>query len=161
MSGTRRELSSHIIQELMMPAIFRKIILVVILFSAVVFKAASPSENSFIIFESLPVEPYRDLILAIGRVETMNDTLAFNPFEEAAGYFQIRPVRLEDYNNRTGKNYTMKDLFNYKISEEIFIYFASQIGPYDLEKIARKWNGSGQMTDFYWKRIKACLEQTL
>jgi hypothetical protein len=86
-------------------------------------------------------------------VETKGDTLAYNPLEEAAGYFQIRPIRLTDYNNRTGNRYTRQDLFNFEISERIFLYFADQIGPYDLEKIAKKWNGSGQLTIDYWTRI--------
>ena len=68
-------------------------------------------------------QSYKQLVLAIGMVETKRDTLAYNPVEEAAGYFQIRPIRLLDYNNRTGSNYTMKDLFNYEISEKIFLYY--------------------------------------
>jgi hypothetical protein len=51
----------------------------------------------------------------------------------------------------------MKDLYNYNISEKIFLYFADQIGPYDFEKIAKKWNGSGHMTITYWKKIKQYL----
>jgi hypothetical protein len=51
----------------------------------------------------------------------------------------------------------MKDMFDYKISEKIFLYYASQIGPYNFEKIAKKWNGSGSRTINYWKRIKKYL----
>jgi hypothetical protein len=87
----------------------------------------------------------------------MNDTLAYNPLEEATGIFQIRPIRLQDYNNRTGSKYKMSDLFDYEVSEKIFLYFADQIGPYDMEQIARRWNGSGHMTTFYWNRIKEFL----
>ena len=105
-------------------------------------------------FKLTPIEPYKQLLLARGMVETKRDTLAYNPVEEAAGYFQIRPIRLQDYNIRTGSAYTMKDLFNYEISEKIFLDFADLIGPYDFEQIARRWNGSGQLTIDYWKRIK-------
>jgi hypothetical protein len=129
-------------------------ILLVLLFS---FRVSAPSRESLIILYSLRVEPYKQLIHAIGMIETRCDTLAYNPIEEAAGYFQIRPIRLEDYNKRTGSNYTMKDLFNYEISEKIFLYYANQIGPYDFELIARKWNGSGHMTTHYWNRIKKYL----
>ena len=83
--------------------------------------------------------------------------MAYNPLEEATGIFQIRPIRLKDYNIRTGSNYQMKDLYDYKISEQIFLYFADQVGPYDLEQIARRWNGSGHMTTYYWNRIKEYL----
>jgi hypothetical protein len=140
-----------------MPASFKKIVFSAVLFLTVVFKASSPSREAIVIFDLPPVEPYRQLIYAVGFVETMNDTLAFNPVEQAAGIFQIRPIRLEDYNRRTGEDYTMKDLFNYEVSEKIFLYFADQIGPYDFEQIARRWNGSGHMTTYYWDRIKQYL----
>lgn len=137
-----------------MPATSRKIVLTALLLLSVVFRASSPGIKSFIIFYPPVVEPYKPLMDAIGFVETMNNTLAYNPLEQAAGVFQIRPIRLQDYNRRTGNNYTMKDLFDYEISEKIFLYFAEQIGPYDLEQIAKRWNGSGHMTNYYWKRIK-------
>jgi hypothetical protein len=118
---------------------------------------SAPDWNSFTIFELSPVEPYRKLVYAIGMVETKGDTLAYNPAEDATGYFQIRPIRLVDYNYKTGSNYTKKDLFNFDISAKIFLYFADLVGPYNLELIARKWNGSGQQTINYWERIKRYL----
>jgi len=120
-------------------------------------KAMAPSRASLVIPASGPEQPYRRLIHAIGIVETKCDTLSYNPVEEATGYFQIRPIRLQDYNKRTGSRYTMKDLFNYNISEKIFLYYARQAGPYDLEKIARRWNGSGKKTIHYWNRVKKYL----
>jgi len=140
-----------------MPDSFKKIIFLLLLFLTVPFRASSPSANSFTLFAPSPVEPYKQLLHAIGLVETMNNTLAYNPLEEATGIFQIRPIRLKEYNNRTGNNYKMKDLYDYEISERIFLYFADQVGPYDLERIARRWNGSGHMTTFYWNRIKEYL----
>ena len=136
---------------------FKKIVSItlLILFSLRVF---APAGFSFIIVEPQPEEPFQRLISAIGMVETKNDTLAYNPFEEAAGYFQIRPIRLEDYNKRTGNKYSSCDLFNYEISEKIFLYYASNIGPYDFECIARRWNGSGKNTIEYWKQVKKFLE---
>ena len=76
----------------------------------------APNKESVIIFYSSPIEPYNKLIYAIGMVEGKCDTLAYNASEKASGYFQIRPIRLEDFNKRTGSNYTMTDLFNYEIS---------------------------------------------
>jgi hypothetical protein len=140
-----------------MPARLKKIGLTVFLFLLIVFRASSPCMNGLIIFETAPVEPYSKLVYAIGFVETMNDTTAYNPFEQAAGIFQIRPIRLREYNIQTGMKYRMEDLFRYEISERIFLYFADQIGPYNFELIARNWNGSGQMTTFYWNRIKQYL----
>lgn len=140
-----------------MPGNLRKIVFVTLLLLSFAFRVSAPSRGSLIILDSRPIEPYKRLIHAIGMVETRSDTLAYNPIEEAVGYFQIRPIRLKDYNKRTGSNYIMKDMFNYEISEKIFLYFADRIGPYDFEKIARNWNGSGHMTINYWNRIKQYL----
>jgi hypothetical protein len=120
-------------------------------------KLSAPSLNSIIIPRYLPCEPYKQLLYAVASVETARDTLAYNPIEGATGIFQIRSVRLFDYNKRTGNSYSRKDLFNYQTSEKIFLYYADQIGPYNLEKIARRWNGSGKLTDNYWRRIVAFL----
>ncbi len=136
-----------------------KILFVTLLLFSSTFRIFAPVSGSLIIVQSDPIGPYKNLIHAIGMVETMCDTLAYNPIEQAAGYFQIRPIRLEDYNNRTGSNYKLTDMFDYKISEKIFLYYASQIGPYDLEKIARNWNGSGHHTVHYWERIRLYLWQ--
>jgi hypothetical protein len=136
--------------------ILKRIVLVSVLLS-VTIKALAPSRESIIIPSSEPINPYKRLIYAIGMVETKLDTFAYNPVEKAVGYFQIRPVRLEDYNKRTGKNYKLKDMYNYSISEKIFLYYAHQLGPYNFEKISRRWNGSGPKTYHYWNRVKKYL----
>lgn len=125
--------------------------LVLLIFSVRLF---APSSVFLVIEHRSPVNPYKQLINAIGKVETNYDTLAYNPVEHAAGFFQIRPIRLEDYNKRTGSSYRMQDLFNYKISEKIFLYYAARTDPHDLEKIARSWNGSGAKTIEYWKKVR-------
>ena len=122
-----------------------------------VTKLFAPGIKAVAIMHVPAIEPFRQLIYAIGMVETRFDTLAYNPVEKAAGYFQIRPIRIEDYNKRTGSNYTTEDMFDYKISEKIFLYYASQIGPYNIEQIARSWNGSGPRTKYYWNTIKEYL----
>jgi hypothetical protein len=134
----------------------KKIVIITFLFTFA-FKAFAPSNDALVIINTPPVEPFKQLIHAIGMVETQYDTLAYNPLEKAVGYFQIRPIRLEDYNERTGSNYSPYNLFDYNISEKIFLYYASQIGPYDFEQIARRWNGSGKSTIEYWKQVKKFL----
>ena len=135
----------------------KKIKIVCFILLSFSFRVSAPSVKSLIIIEQTPIEPYKQLVFAVGMVETKCDTLAYNPLEEAVGVFQIRPIRLIEYNKRTGSSYSREDLFNYKISEKIFIYFADKIGPYNLELIAKKWNGSGHMTINYWGRIKQYL----
>jgi hypothetical protein len=48
-------------------------------------------------------------------------------------------------------------MYNYETAEKVFLYYASQIGPYDFEKIAVNWNGSGSMTVNYWRKVKEYL----
>jgi hypothetical protein len=143
-----------------MKSILKKIVaLTFFLFFAL--RVFAPTRE-FLIIESIsPVEPFKTLVHAIGMVETQYDTLAYNPLEQAAGYFQIRPIRLQDYNIRTGNAYTMKDLFNYSISEKIFLYYAAEIGPYDFERISRMWNGSGESTQQYWEQVRKYLTVSL
>jgi len=117
-------------------------------------RVVAPEQQAVIVTNSPPVEPFKKLIDAVGMVEAKGDTLAYNHIEQAVGFFQIRPIRVNDYNRRTGSRYTLKDMFNYSISEKVFLYYASRIGPYDLERIARNWNGSGVKTLDYWKQVK-------
>lgn len=131
----------------------RKPLLATLLLFSLVLRAFAPNNEFLVVIDHRPVEPFKQLIHAIGLVETKGDTLAYNPVEEATGFFQIRPIRLKDYNKRTGNKFSMKDLFNYEISEKIFLYYASQIGPNNFEKIARSWNGSGPRTIHYWNRV--------
>lgn len=113
-----------------------------------------------VIIASEPVRINLDpLIDAIFWVEAQYDTLAYNPDEEATGGLQIRPIRLEDYNNRTGKNYQMIDLYDFEISKEIFLYFAHLHDIRDWESIARDWNGSGPKTIEYWNKVETRLKE--
>lgn len=139
-----------------MKKILKKIVAITFLMT-LAFKVFAPTSESLIVVRNFPVQPYKNLIHAIGMVETQYDTLAYNPLEEAVGYFQIRPIRLEDYNSRTGSTYSRQDLFNYNISEKIFLYYATEIGPYDFERIAKTWNGSGKNTILYWDQVKKFL----
>jgi hypothetical protein len=135
----------------------RKLKVVFFILLSFSLKVSAPRSTSVTICEFPPLEPYKDLIFAVGMVETKGDTSAYNPFEEAIGIFQIRPIRLKDYNQRTGNNYKSKDLFNYEISKRIFLYYAEMVGPYKFEQIARRWNGSGLLTTSYWYRIRQYL----
>jgi len=120
-------------------------------------KAAAPGLSVAFILVPKPISAFEKLISAIVMVESSGDTLAVNLSEEAYGAFQIRPIRLLDYNRRTGKNYTTEDCFNFEISKEIFLYYAENMGYPDNQAIARNWNGSGKMTLDYWKKIKKYL----
>jgi hypothetical protein len=149
-------LISHLFYDSIMKSILKKIATITFLLT-IAHKVFAPTSEALVIVSSSPVEPFRNLIHAIGMVETQFDTLAYNPIEEAVGYFQIRPIRLLDYNIRTGSKYSSHDLFDYGTSEKIFLFYASGIGPYDFERIARTWNGSGKNTGLYWNQVKRYL----
>jgi hypothetical protein len=137
-----------------MITLIKKTTIIILVFLVFAFDLFAPSTNTRVIIDYPPIQPFTRLIHAVGMVETGFDTLAYNPVEEAAGYFQIRPIRVKDYNQRTGSSYTLNDMFNYDIAEKVFLYYASIIGPGNFEKIAKSWNGSGPLTIHYWERVK-------
>ena len=131
--------------------------ILIIFFSLLAIRATAPDIKVAFISVSDPVNAYDRLVKAVVQVESEGDTLAYNLSEEAAGAFQIRPIRLLDYYQRTGKNYRIEDCYNFEISKEIFLYYARQTGYQDYETIARNWNGSGKTTQGYWEKVKSNL----
>jgi len=80
-------------------------------------RTAIPDDKVAIISGSEPLDLfdrllYDKIIQAVVRVESRGNTLAYNLEEEATGAFQIRPIRLLDYNRKTGKNYKLEDCYN-------------------------------------------------
>lgn len=134
-----------------------KMLALITLFITLTLPAFSPDLNVLYVPESVEIKPFKPLIKAIGYVECKFDTLAYNPEEQATGYFQIRPIRIEDYRKRTGSDYTLDDMFDYYKAEKVFLYYADQIGPYNFEKISKNWNGSGYKTIEYWDKVKSNL----
>ena len=117
----------------------------------------APGSNHFIISGSPGINPFKGLMSATAMVETMGNPMAYNELENAVGIFQIRQVKIDEYNRRTGGNIALSEMYDTQLSEKVFLFFASHYGPYKLEKIAKAWNGSGPMTELYWKRIKEYL----
>lgn len=115
----------------------------------------APSEKVMIIPVSEGINYYDPLIKAIVQVESSGGKYLYNEKEGAVGHFQIRQVRLNHYNRETGLNHVLNDCYDYDLSREIFLYFASGKS---YERAARDWNGSGKMTDEYWRKVKKELE---
>jgi len=115
----------------------------------------APDNNALIIPVEGEIRPFETLLQAVVCVESNGDNHALNQKEMAYGAFQIRAIRLRDYEMRTGIRYTLEDCFNPAVSRKIFLYYANQIK--DLETIAKRWNGSGPMTDVYWSKVKKLL----
>jgi hypothetical protein len=128
-----------------------------VFFSLLSTRASAPEFKVFYIMAPQPVDPYQRIINAVVRVESKGDNSAINFIEEATGAFQIRPIRLLDYNQRTGNNYRMEDCYDYQISKKIFLFYSNRIGYPYYESIAKNWNGSGKRTLDYWKKVKQYL----
>jgi len=131
----------------------KRILFIVLLFLVPIL-SGTPVKTVFYIQQPEAINYYDALIHAVTWVESKHGLHVWNPLEEAVGWFQIRPIRLQDYNERTGKNYTMQDCFDYNISKEIFLYFAQGKS---YEQAAKNWNGSGPMTLVYWYSVSVKL----
>jgi hypothetical protein len=131
--------------------------ILILLFLLLTVRAAAPDIRIAYLIRSEPIDIYGKLIKAVVMVESFGDTMAYNLTEQAIGAFQIRPIRLLDYNRRTGKAYKTEDCYNYKISKEIFLYYAQKTDFAEYETIARNWNGSGETTRKYWEKVKSHL----
>ena len=128
-----------------------------IFFLLISIRVTAPDLNLVFITSLGPVNAYDRLINAVIQVESAGITRAYNHSEQATGPLQIRPIRLLDYNRRTGNNCTLEECYNLEVSKEIFLYYAKITGYPHYELIARNWNGSGKMTLEYWKKVKAHL----
>lgn len=117
----------------------------------------APGNNTVSVAASQSINPYLSLLMATAMVETLGNPLAYNVEEDAVGLLQIRQVRIDDYNRRTGSSLTLDQMFDVDLSVKVFLYYASLGNPNNLEKISKAWNGSGPMTELYWKRIKEYL----
>ena len=131
-----------------------KHILLIITFLLLCRVLLAPESRAFFIERAEKINPYKKIIEAVGWVESRHDTLAINWDEYAYGFFQIRDIRVRDYNRRISANYTVNDMLNYRIAEKVFMYYATRIGWRNPEKIARDWNGSGKKTIEYWNKVK-------
>ncbi|NLG03679.1 MAG: hypothetical protein GX567_07640 [Clostridia bacterium] len=135
----------------------------ILIFMIFMYPLIVHNSDHYVIYisESTPIIAYSDLVYAINMVEsgidsTSYDIFAYNESEGATGAFQIRQCKLDDYNKLTGQNIKLNDLYDYNKSFEIFLYFARAYGK-DYETIAKKWNGSGPMTEIYWNKVKEFL----
>jgi hypothetical protein len=132
----------------------KKLLLIILILYFSGLAAYAPMRKLLYIKEAIPIQPYEKVWEAVCMIESSNRQYAFNKDENAIGIVQVRPVRLRDFNDRTGKQYTMDDMYDVKKSKEVFMYYATQFEYSDPEKIARKWNGSGKKTITYWNKVK-------
>jgi hypothetical protein len=117
----------------------------------------APENNVLIMLTGEEIKPFETLLKAVSTVESNGDNYAVNEKEGAYGALQIRQCRLDHFFQLTGKRYTLTDMFDYEKAKEVFLYFADMFGPYQMEKAAKRWNGSGPMVEIYWNKVKQYL----
>lgn len=115
----------------------------------------APPDNVILIPTPKPIDPFKELYQAQCMVESGNDPDSINDEEQAYGIVQIRQIRLDEYYKQTGVRYTLQDCLDPIISYRIWYHFARQYN--SQETIAKRWNGSGPMTEVYWGMVLAIL----
>jgi hypothetical protein len=131
----------------------KKMILIILLLSFTRILPA-PGFAEVNIVREAPINYYDPLIKALTWVEVRSGERLYNEVENAVGWFQIRQIRVDDYNIRLGTKFVLTDFYDYDLSREMFLYYARGK---TYEKASRDWNGTGPKTIEYWKLITARL----
>jgi len=135
-----------------------KRLLLLLCFGILTLVAGSPPNYTLTIATKPPIRPYEAITNAVAIVESNNNPLAYNSSEQATGLYQVRPIRLRDYNKRTGSRLKLKDMYDPLKAKQVFLYYAMQIGYQNPEKICREWNGGERgmkkrSTKAYYKKV--------
>lgn len=117
----------------------------------------SEANKSYIYVNKIKIKiAYEKLAKAVYLQESSGNPQAIGAKNDV-GLFQITPIRLDDFNKKTGKKYSLNDRFNPIISREIFDYYAYKIGIENHEQIARRWNRANNWKDEkgkkYWMLV--------
>ena len=124
-----------------------------------------PPDTTLIIEFKPPVKPFEALSHAVAIVESKNNPNAYNKKENAVGRYQIRQIRIDDFNQKTGKSYQIKEMYDTIKAKEVFMWYAMEIGYQNPEKIIRCWNGGDrrmkkQSTVKYYKKVLKYLDNS-
>jgi hypothetical protein len=111
----------------------------------------APPNKTLCIFEGERINPYIRILKAITDIESSNGVILLNKKENAVGWFGIRPIRLNDYNIKTGKHITLKQCYDYEIGKMICMYYISQVDYRDIKGVAVAWNGKSKENKYYQK----------
>lgn len=130
----------------------RKYLIIIALMLAPV-KVFAPGDRSFVVFGAEPVNPFLTYWYAVKLVELQGkpDT-TINRDEWAYGPGQIRAAKLDDFNQATGKNYSLPDCLREPVAREVFMWHCLQYR--EIVVAVKRWNGSGPMAEEYWGKIE-------
>ncbi len=102
------------------------------------------------------IKPYEIYWEAVCQVESSGNPFAINLEEGSYGISQIRQIKLDWYNARTGSKINLEDCYSPLVSKTIFLYHCAQYN--SIEIAVKAWNGSGWMTEIYWNKVKKVLD---
>ena len=134
---------------------------IIVMFLALLYLSAGCPTYipTLIIVRKACFKPLETLSISVAWVESSNNPNALNRTENAIGLFQIRTIRLKDYNQRNGTHYKMKDCYDPQINKMIWLFYASKFYPTDYEGVCKAWNGRGKSNRDYWAKVKKRLEK--
>ena len=131
-------------------------LMLTILLLTITFEVFAPTDKTIILAEGERLAPYESIWRAVCLVESSGNRLAHNIKEDAVGIAQIRPIRIKDFNRRTGKHYKHSEMYDTTKAKEVFLYY---FNIYDIDKSIRKWNGSGVKSYEYLAKVKKLIKQ--
>ncbi len=131
-------------------------LMLTILLLTITFEVFAPTDKTIILTEGERLAPYESIWRAVCLVESSGNRFAHNVKEDAVGIAQIRPIRIKDFNRRTGKHYKHSEMYDTTKAKEVFIYY---FNIYDIDKSIRLWNGSGVKSYEYLAKVKKHLKQ--
>jgi hypothetical protein len=114
--------------------------------------SSAPGRAEIIIKHPPEINIYEPLIRAVVFVESGGNNMAIGTHHDT-GPFQITPIRIKDYNQRTKSNYKLEDCYDYTLSRKIFLYYTKGRS---YEVVAKCWNGwtIKQSTQKYWEKVR-------
>lgn len=122
-----------------------------ILFTALFSSLTAPPYSCGYVIQGEAINPYIRIMNAVTTVESTNGKYLLNAKENAVGWFGIRPIRLNDYNKKTGKHITLDECYSFETGRMIFLYYASQYDYRDIKGICVSWNGVSKENKYYAK----------
>lgn len=131
-----------------------------ILILIMTLKAFAPCDNKLYIPEPAVINPFEAIWNATCLIESSGNPFAIgdkNLINHSYGIAQIRNEKLIDFHKATGIRYDTLDMFDVNKSREVYMHHASRFDPWDIELVAKSWNGSGPMVEGYWRKVKAKL----
>jgi len=123
------------------------------------FKTAlCPPDTKIFILRHEGYKPFEKIWEAVCFVESTNNPLAYNAAEGATGIVQIRQIKLDEYNQKTGNNYKIEDCFCHEFSKQVFMWHMMSYGVGRWEEGVKRWNGKGRMTEVYLEKVKKVMQ---